>query len=118
MGELSMKKCLLLLALLCAQAVAQTPGACQNSIAINKYGQPTGGAKIKVCADAACAQALPSIFADSGLTTSKTNPFGADSDGNYTWCAALGSHFYEQTTYGNSIKTLDVTLPGGAQRFK
>jgi len=101
----------LMLAGLVAQA--QTTGACQNGMAINKYGQPTGGVKVKVCADAACAQTLPTIYADSGLTMQRPNPFGADADGNYTYCAAVGSHFYEQTTYGNAVKTLDVTLPGG-----
>ena len=109
-----MKKYLLMLALLGAQALAQSTGACHNSIAINKYGQPTGGAKVKVCADAACAQTLPTIYSDSGLSAQKANPFGADSDGNYTYCAAQGAHFFEQTTYGNAIKTLDVTLPGGS----
>lgn len=106
-----MKKVLLVFALLCAQAFGQTTGACRNSTAINKYGQPTGGAQVTVYAYSGGSLG---IYADSALTRPRPNPFAADADGNYVWCAIAGSHAMEQVTYGNSVKTFDVTLPGGA----
>lgn len=82
-----MKKLLFVLALLGAQALGQTTGACYNGIAINKYGQPTGAAKVTVIPYGGTSPAQ--IYTDSTLQSQKPNPFGVSLDGNYTWCASL-----------------------------
>lgn len=96
-----MKKLILLILFSAIPALGQ--GVRYDSIAFAQGGKPLSGATITVCTSAGVGTPctpLASIYTNQALTTTQSNPFTADSNGNYGFWAAPGTYFYSITGTG------------------
>lgn len=83
---------------------------------VNGVSRPIAGATITVCASNAsglpCSTALVNtIFRDSALTLPLSNPFTADSSGNYQFSAAPGAYTVTETATGFAGYSYQLSIP-------
>lgn len=86
---------------------------------INGTTRPLANATITVCAantsGIPCSPALPSgLYKDPALTQSLSNPFTADANGNYNFCAAPAQYTVTISASGYSGYSYQVSGPGGS----
>lgn len=110
----------LLAALFIFSGVAAGQGSRYDNVVFNASGRPVAGATIRVCTSSWAGTAasdctpLASIYSDSTLTTVKSNPFAADSLGNYGFWSTGGNYKIQVSGPGITRSQFDVTMPGTA----
>lgn len=99
-------------ATLCAQGgfvrdyVLSTQTSTVNGVPIT-YAQPVSGAQIRVCTGSGTpCTPLASIYTDSALMSAKANPFGTDTNGNFTFYALPGFYYVDITANGTTTQFL------------
>ncbi len=115
-----MKRLLFSLSLLLAAVSAFGQGAFippQTAFrVVNGLTSPIANATITVCGAAAsgipCAPVTVSIFSDVALTQPLSNPFTADSSGNYQFAVALGTYTVTVTSAGFNGYSYQVSVGG------
>lgn len=115
-----MKKVFIVLLLLVNSGLAAwAQGVCHSDVVLRAKTPggaifPASFAKISVCTDQSCGTLVTPLYSDSSLTQTKTNPFNADINGNYTWCTVPGT-FSEQRTYaGATVQFNGISLGAGS----
>ena len=96
---------------ICATAWAQ--GGIRGDTVLRSGQWIAGGASIRWCTPEATGtpcSPVASIYTDKALTIAKSNPFSADSGGNYDVYAAPG-YYKEQITVGATTFTRTVLVP-------
>ena len=103
-----------LVAVVCSASALWGQGSCRDDVAMTQgvvsgstVLMPAPSATIRVCtAGATGTPCLPleTIYTDDTLTTTTTNPFSADGNGNFRVCHAPGK-VYLQETYNSSTAT-------------
>jgi len=111
-----MKNLLLFLGLLFPAAVFGQ-GGFYSSIPISNAGRPLGGASVAVCTTAdigatsvPCQDTVP-IFSDVALTQTMSNPFPADSGGNFGFWITPGNYTVQISGSGVSPRIYYVSVP-------
>jgi hypothetical protein len=85
-------------------------GVRYDNQAVNFRGLPAAGANIRICAAGATGtpcNPLVTIYSDHGLLSSKSNPFTADSLGNYSFFAPAGEYQIQISGTGIITSTRD-----------
>lgn len=93
-------------------------GGIRNDTALRSDGKPAVGATVRICTEAAAGipcSPTASIFTNKALTVAKTNPFGVDSVGAYSYYAAPG-FYQEQLCLGSACVTnvIQISIDGSA----
>jgi hypothetical protein len=114
-----MKRWFAILAALCLTPGLWSQGGSQSN-AVLRSTAGASGASIRICTFAASGtpcSPTQAIFSDRLLTVSKSNPFAADSLGNYSYFATPGV-YKEQITVGGTTFTQYVTIaPDGTALY-
>lgn len=96
----SLSKFLVAFGCLLAPAFAGAQGITVHDIVLNQYGTPMPGSTITICTSqdnvrplpTPCTHLAPTVYLDSALTVTTTNPFKADGLGNYDFALAPGTY--------------------------
>lgn len=110
--------------------LAQSSGGCYPGQVIAPpqplgLGQPVPGAAVQVCSSTAtgtpCSPLTPGgLFSDPALQNAISNPFTADQNGNYSFCASQGSYLVQETAMPGVVYSFPVsvgTYPSGSYTF-
>lgn len=109
---------------------AQSGGGCYAAQVIAPpqplgLGQPSPGAIVRVCSSTAtgtpCSPLTPGgLFSDTTLLTPISNPFTADQNGNYNFCASNGNYLVQTFPQTGTTYSFVVTVgiaPSGSYTF-
>jgi hypothetical protein len=114
MKKLLLLALFLLFSLFLTDLFAVTPAGVYNNTVIDVNGRPVAGATITVCTyqsnptspPAACSPSVQ-VYRDSALSVAKTNPFNADSHGNFEFWVAPGLYTVQLT--GANVTRYNLT---------
>lgn len=71
------------------------------------YAKPIAGASIRVCTGGGTpCSPLASIYSESTLSSAQSNPFGSDTNGNFSFYAAPGYYYVDVTVNGTATQFL------------